>query len=121
MPTALFGNDGTRLRLELSLRQPAVADRVDDAKREAEAQTRRAEIGLLLMLLKDLCSGDLPLGGETGVGRGRLRGVNAVLMLPSRETPYTITQNRNGELTIAGDRAELQSFVAALHQELSHA
>lgn len=117
----LFGNDGTRLRLELSLRQPVVADGINDAKREAEAQTRQAEIGLLLLLLKDLCSGDLPLGGENGIGRGRLRGVNAVLTLPSRETPYTITQNRDGELTITGDRAELQSFVAALHQELSHA
>lgn len=117
----LFGNDGTRLTLELSLRQPVVPDGIDDSKREAGAQTRKAEIGLLLLLLKDLCTGDLPLGGEIGVGRGRLRGVNAVLTLPSRETPYSITQTQDGNLTITGDRKELDAFVAALHQELGHA
>jgi hypothetical protein len=33
----------------------------------------------LLVLLKDLWTGDLPLGGESGVGRGRLRGLSATL------------------------------------------
>jgi len=39
----------------------------------------QAEIGLALLLLKDLWTGDLPLGGETGIGRGRLRGLSARL------------------------------------------
>ncbi|MFN5861655.1 MAG: RAMP superfamily CRISPR-associated protein, partial [Pseudanabaena sp.] len=35
------------------------------------------EIGLLLLLLKDLWTGDLPIGGESSIGRGRLQGIHA--------------------------------------------
>ena len=35
------------------------------------------EIGLLLLLLKDLWTGDLPIGGESSIGRGRLQGICA--------------------------------------------
>ena len=35
------------------------------------------EKGLLLLLLKDLWTGDLPLGGTSSIGRGRLRGLRA--------------------------------------------
>jgi len=35
--------------------------------------------GLLLLLLRDLWTGDLPLGGESSVGRGRLKGRSATL------------------------------------------
>lgn len=35
------------------------------------------EVGLLLLLLKDLWTSDLPLGGEISVGRGRLQGKEA--------------------------------------------
>lgn len=38
-----------------------------------------AEIGLLLLLFKDLWTGDLPLGGERSVGRGWLKGITASL------------------------------------------
>lgn len=58
----VFGTPETRLEIELSLIQP-----------------KAAEIGLLLMLLKDLWTGDLPLGGEASIGRGRLSGRGAVL------------------------------------------
>jgi CRISPR/Cas system CSM-associated protein Csm3 (group 7 of RAMP superfamily) len=37
------------------------------------------EVGLLLLLLKDLWTGDLTVGGESSVGRGRLRGIKARL------------------------------------------
>lgn len=40
-----------------------------------------AEIGLLLLVLKDLWLGDLPVGGEIAVGRGRLQGQRALLRL----------------------------------------
>lgn len=39
----------------------------------------KAEIGLLLMVLKDLWTSDLPVGGGSSVGRGRLKGVEAKL------------------------------------------
>lgn len=35
------------------------------------------EVRMMLLLLKDLWTGDLPVGGESGVGRGRLRGTYA--------------------------------------------
>jgi CRISPR/Cas system CSM-associated protein Csm3 (group 7 of RAMP superfamily) len=37
------------------------------------------EIGLLLLLLKDLWTGDLPIGGSSSVGRGRLQGKIATM------------------------------------------
>ncbi len=37
------------------------------------------EIGLLLLLLKDLWTSDLPIGGESSIGRGRLNGKTACL------------------------------------------
>jgi CRISPR/Cas system CSM-associated protein Csm3 (group 7 of RAMP superfamily) len=48
-----------------------------------------AEIGLLLLLLKDLWTGDLPIGGEQSVGRGRLKGRQATIT--HGEHVYTIS------------------------------
>ncbi len=59
----VFGDRDSRLTLTLHLRQP-----------------EEAEIGLLLQLLKDLWTGDLPVGGESSVGRGRLQGISARLI-----------------------------------------
>jgi len=60
----IFGDGRSEVTLVLTLRNP-----------------QPAEIGLLLLLLKDLWTGDLPLGGESSVGRGRLAGVCATLAL----------------------------------------
>jgi CRISPR/Cas system CSM-associated protein Csm3 (group 7 of RAMP superfamily) len=49
---------------------------------------KKAEIGLLLLLLKDLWTGDLPLGGTSSIGRGRLQGIEATL----RFSPQTLPQ-----------------------------
>lgn len=59
----VFGGDETHITLELELRQP-----------------EKYEIGLLLLLLKDLWTSDLPLGGESSIGRGRLEGIEANLI-----------------------------------------
>lgn len=45
-----------------------------------EAPRSDAEKGLLLAAFKDLWLGDLPLGGETGVGRGVFEGVHATIV-----------------------------------------
>ena len=58
----VFGIDQTEVDVHLDL---------------LEAQDH--EVGLLLLLLKDLWTGDLPLGGESSVGRGRLKGKRATL------------------------------------------
>jgi len=52
---------GGNLKVRLELRDPA-----------------DAETGLLLLLLKDLLSGDIPVGGAVSVGRGVLRGTARV-------------------------------------------
>jgi CRISPR/Cas system CSM-associated protein Csm3 (group 7 of RAMP superfamily) len=69
----VFGSGDSRLTLTLYLREP-----------------KEAEIGLLLQLLKDLWTGDLPVGGESSVGRGRLQGLSATLSRPGKP-PGTIT------------------------------
>ena len=69
------------------------------------------EVGLLLLTLKDLWTGDLPLGGESSVGRGRLRGLRAELSLNNES--WEIEAQENGSLKIGGNRDRLESFVQA--------
>lgn len=74
----------------------------------------KAEIGLLLLVLKDLWTGDLPLGGERSVGRGRLEGQEATLLLNGRT--YTLRANADGGLHFPdGGGEELEGFVGTLN------
>jgi len=68
----VFGKDAgkTEIKICLELRKTPRNEPVFDA-----------QIGLLLMVLKDLWTGDLPLGGEQSVGRGRLTGKFAEITL----------------------------------------
>jgi len=94
----VFGGDNTILMLEMRLLNPQVY-----------------EIGLLLLLLKDLWTGDLPLGGEIGIGRGRLKGIRTVLTLHQDGSPQEWKIVANGlDLMIDGDRNILEQFVSAL-------
>lgn len=72
------------------------------------------EAGLLMLLLKDLWTGDLPLGGESSVGRGRLTGVKAEITFGTQD--WHIAGENN--LTITGDRPTLERFVTAFTQEM---
>ncbi len=72
-------------------------------------------VGLLLLLLKDLWTGDLPLGGTISVGRGRLIGASATLTIP--DGAMTLT-NQPGFGLDATQRARLEAFVTALHAEV---
>jgi CRISPR/Cas system CSM-associated protein Csm3 (group 7 of RAMP superfamily) len=96
-----FGDDETQISINLQLINP-----------------HQHEIGLLLLLLKDLWTSDLPLGGESSVGRGRLKGKSAMLTLSNGSAPRTWTIDANGqELNIAGDRDELDEYVTVhLHR-----
>ena len=47
------------------------------------------ELGLLLLVLKDLLAGDLPVGGSGSVGRGVVAG-RAVLHLPGQDQPVVL-------------------------------
>lgn len=108
-PAALFseqpvwGKEDTTVTVRVTVQQPS-----------------EAEIGLVLLLLKDLWTGDLPLGGESSVGRGRLKGRKATLTYKRPGyTPqkWTITQNES-RLNIEGDREQLENFVDKFVQEV---
>lgn len=100
-PQALFsqqplfpkGNE-TTFQLSLDLRQPY----------DLPDEDFYVEIGLLLLVLKDLWTGDLPIGGESSVGRGRLAGVSAKLTLDQKS--WTLVQNADG--TLSGISSELE-------------
>jgi CRISPR/Cas system CSM-associated protein Csm3 (group 7 of RAMP superfamily) len=108
-PTALFsqqpvfGVAETAVELTLRLQNPTVADK-----------------GLLLLLLKDLWTEDLPLGGEASVGRGRLSGKCAKLVEQDGEAEPQewALQQADGRLTIQGEREEMQRWVDQLWQEV---
>jgi CRISPR/Cas system CSM-associated protein Csm3 (group 7 of RAMP superfamily) len=97
----VFGKNDTLVAIDLTLRNP-----------------QDAEIGLLLLLLKDLWTGDLPLGGEIGIGRGRLKGVEAVIETPQyKAKPLTISAVDGDRRLTVSDRSTLERYVAALHTE----
>lgn len=75
-----------------------------------------AEVGLLLLLLKDLWTGDLPIGGESGVGRGRLHGKRATLTHGAGT--WEITENEDGALQLPDDTKSLEGFVSAFNQKM---
>lgn len=79
-----------------------------------------AEIGLLLLVWKDLWLGDLPLGGEISIGRGRLRGASAKLRCTGKP-PFAVEWREDettGALTLSDEsaRPQLETCVAALRQ-----
>ena len=92
----VFGLPATRVQIELELKNP-----------------KEREVGLLLLVLKDLWTGDLPLGGESAVGRGRLRGEQAELELGSER--WTLEETKEG-LNAQGNRQRLEDMVDALRR-----
>ncbi len=100
-----FGVDGTILTTDVRLINP-----------------QDYEMGLLLLLLKDLWTGDLPVGVESSVGRGRLRGKSATIMYRNGSTLQTWGISANGEgLNITGDKDALEGYVAKLNAHVGSA
>lgn len=101
-PTALFSEqpifgritDETMIKIQLKLEKACEKD-----------------IGLLLLLLKDLWTGDLPLGGECSVGRGRLNGRSALLNFDGHS--WIFSQEADGPLQLEGNKNTLEEFVRA--------
>jgi CRISPR/Cas system CSM-associated protein Csm3 (group 7 of RAMP superfamily) len=77
-----------------------------------------AEKGLLLLLLKDLWTSDLPIGGTSSIGRGQLRGRQATVELnepASEKQSWQLTKSDDGKLLITGSEKQLlEQYVAAL-------
>lgn len=97
----IFGNDNTKLVIKLELRQP-----------------KNYEIGLLLLLLKDLWTGDLAVGGTSSIGRGRLQGIkaNIIYYKAGKSQPtWTISQVSKNEPVSVTNASTLEEYVTALH------
>jgi CRISPR/Cas system CSM-associated protein Csm3 (group 7 of RAMP superfamily) len=84
------------------------------------ANPEEYEIGLLLLLLKDLWTGDLPLGGEISVGRGRLRGKSCSLVYRNgqEQTWKLLANGTNGLKVEQGQPEGLENYVNKLHTHL---
>ena len=63
------------------------------------------EIALLLLTFKDLWLGDLPLGGETGVGRGVFEGVEATFRSDGEESQPRRSRKSRGNRVQSGRSA----------------
>ena len=111
----VFGASRSRVTVNLVLQDP-----------------REYEVGLLLLLLKDLWTGDLPVGGESSVGRGRLQGLSAELTHRQNGTTtrWTIEPEKSdsseaevlkvvAEPELDDVRGSLEAFVQALNDHLS--
>lgn len=105
-PGALFeqkpvmGGDQSRVTVSIELRKPT-----------------EVQVGLLLHLLRDLWTGDLPLGGEASVGRGRLAGINADLcwFRPGQNMEeWHITPKGKSTLQIDGDLEKLNAYAKGI-------
>ncbi|MCE7987034.1 MAG: hypothetical protein DYG89_38165 [Caldilinea sp. CFX5] len=102
----IYGTRKTRIGFQLHVRNP-----------------EKYEIGLLLLVLKDLWTGDLPIGGEVAIGRGRLTGLEANLQLPKSEAETNKTIKLCHDKAALGlndtQRTELQTYIDALWAKLA--
>jgi CRISPR/Cas system CSM-associated protein Csm3 (group 7 of RAMP superfamily) len=99
----VIGKPEAQVTLKVSLRNPLEAD-----------------IGLLLLLLKDLWTGDLPVGGESGVGRGRLKGKHATLNFEDDEWQFDATGEDGGIRVVQthGKEKSVEDFVKAFNHAM---
>ncbi|MFB0546784.1 MAG: RAMP superfamily CRISPR-associated protein [Anaerolineae bacterium] len=96
----VFDNGRSQLNVHLMLRNP-----------------EKHEIGLLLLVLKDLWTGDLPVGGESSVGRGRLKGTSATLTL-QRDGQQTTWRIKQDGTRLEVDQPDvLKAYVDALNNQ----
>jgi CRISPR/Cas system CSM-associated protein Csm3 (group 7 of RAMP superfamily) len=99
----------------LTLRHDAIS--ADNGAPHQQIRIEQAQIGLLLLLLKDLWTGDLPLGGGASVGRGRLTGVSADIHIYNEPVRHLQT-TEHGFSVDPETVAALEPYVTALHTYL---
>jgi CRISPR/Cas system CSM-associated protein Csm3 (group 7 of RAMP superfamily) len=99
----VFGNDETEINIKIQLQHP-----------------KNHEIGLLLLLLKDIWTSDLPFGGEVGIGRGRLKGKIANLKFANKKDGFscTLTAGDNSKLVIdqKNHYSTLEKYAASFYK-----
>lgn len=94
-----FARPDTRIELRIDLINPTDVEK-----------------GLLLLLLKDLWTSDLPVGGESSIGRGRLRGITA--RIHDNGAVLAELDAEHPSLLKVGERETLNQLVAALPTKL---
>lgn len=75
---------------------------------------KKHEAGLLLLVLKDLCSGNLAVGGEKNVGRGVFEGVSTEI---SWNNEKIILEKDLSKLS-SDEKHKLQDFISVLQEGL---
>jgi len=123
-----FAKPTTRVTLRIDLYPPEGVNlkALAPGSRSLGETQAVAEIGMLLLILKDLWTGELAVGGEQSVGRGRLRGLSADLTV-GKHTLATFAGDGAAVTLTAGDLKVLNDCVAsiptalrALMEERSH-
>ncbi len=107
----VFGNQDSLVGIDIILKLPPKPV-------QGNGKPDDADVGLLLLLLKDLWTGDLPVGGESSIGRGRLRGRFAKLNIADQE--WILEQNSDGSLSAIGNPDELEQFVQAFSKRMEN-
>ncbi|MDW7973031.1 MAG: RAMP superfamily CRISPR-associated protein [Thermodesulfovibrio sp.] len=69
------------------------------------------EVGLILLVLKDLFTGDLPIGGEKSIGRGVLSGKRVSLLIDGEKIDFTKPEELSKEKI-----EKLQRYVSELNK-----
>lgn len=95
---AAFGSAETDITLRLRVQEPS-----------------QGQVGLLLLLLKDLWTGELPIGGGQNIGRGRLSGRHAELEWGGQS--WTLMQ-QGDRLVVKGNTTQLQEAVSTFEREV---
>lgn len=119
MDTALFDaapifSDGVETAVNLSFKLRF--------KHDQNSCEKNAEIGLLLLLLKDLWTSDLAIGGESSIGRGRLSGKNAGLNYKNGANSWhaNLENQNDGKIKIDNgkDASFFNDFVSDFNREI---
>ncbi|MBI2567944.1 MAG: hypothetical protein HYV63_13010 [Candidatus Schekmanbacteria bacterium] len=100
--TALFDEQmevGGRATARLELRNP-----------------EKGELGLVLLVLKDLLDGSLPVGGTSSVGRGVLRGMASVTWHEGDRTAPRSAKIQPGRQPAGEAAGEIDEAIRAFHQ-----
>jgi CRISPR/Cas system CSM-associated protein Csm3 (group 7 of RAMP superfamily) len=113
LPARLFSEQPVWGREPSQANQALVQLDVSLRQRVEQEADFKAAAGLLLLVLKDLWTGDLAVGGESSVGRGRLRGQHATLTYGGRS--WTLDLGTNNQLAVVGERADLEAWVTAFN------
>ena len=79
----------------------------------------KAQAGLILLILKDLWLGNLPIGGGKSIGRGVLQGRKCQIIAPKLLHNENFTIEEANTFKTTGNKQDLENLVQALVGELN--